>query len=218
MSKEEPLYSILDYILNRATSAELEVIAEALQRRQSSGKGIGGISPRSMAENVAEKVRQQLEGMLDVHTISRQIVTDLIRQKEPNISDEELEVLLNNWLPGSARARDIKERSERPGPNGAPQAGEDRGVRPSGVRPSGQMRDRQGESVPPDVLITMVSQYVSARRGNLQQAEQDRLPKDWQSQYWESFPDHIRVRIRDHLNGRLDEVEFWDSIISSLGQ
>ena len=128
MSSDEPLYTVLEFILNRATSAELEVIAEAVKRRQSPGRGLGGISPRGMAENVAEEVKQQLEGMLDVQTISRQIVTDLIRQKEPNISDEELEVLLDTWLPGTARAR----RDE--------------------TQPADQMQGQGPETVPPDVL------------------------------------------------------------------
>lgn len=190
MSPEDPLYAVLDFILNRATSAQLEVIAEALKRRQKPGKGLGGFSPRGMAENVAAKITEQLGGMLDVHTIARQIVTDLIRQKEPNISDEELEVLLKNWLPGPAR-RDEERLGE-------------------------QMREQATETVPPDLLITMVSQYVSARRGTLSKQEQDKLPENWQSRYWESFSERLRAQIRAHLNGRLNEVDFWDSVISSI--
>jgi hypothetical protein len=194
MSSDEPLYSVIEFILNRASSAELEVIAEAVKRRQSPGKGLGGISPRGMAENVAEKVKEQLGGMLDVRTISRQIVTDLIRQKEPNISDRELEVLLDNWLPGTAR----------PGTETA--------------RETEQPQEQAEKRMAPDVLITRISQYVAARQGTLPQEEMDKLPKNWQSRYWESFPDPIRGRIREHLSGRLPEVEFWDSIISSLGK
>lgn len=190
MSPEDPLYAVLDFILNRATSAQLEVIAEALKRRQKPGKGLGGFSPRGMAENVAAKITEQLGGMLDVPTIARQIVTDLIRQKEPNISDEELEVLLKNWLPGPAR-RDEERLGE-------------------------QMREQATETVPPDLLITMVSQYVSARRGTLSKQEQDKLPENWQSRYWESFSERLRAQIRAHLNGRLNEVDFWDSVISSI--
>ena len=196
MSSDEPLYTVIEFILNRASSAELEVIAEAVKRRQHPGKGLGGIGPRGMAENVAEQVKQQLGGMLDVQAISRQIVTDLIRQKQPNISDKELEVLLDNWLPGTARARREVTQPTEP------------------AEPAAQSRGR----VAPDVLITRISQYVSARQGTLAQEEQDKLPKNWQSRYWESFPDKIRGRIRELLNGRLTEVEFWDSVISSLGQ
>lgn len=195
MSSDEPLYTVLEFILNRASSAELEVIAEAVKRRQSPGKGLGGINPRGMAENVAKTVEQQLGGMLDVQVISRQIVTDLIRQKEPNISDKELEVLLDTWLPGTARTRrDARQPAEQ----------------------AEQRREQGQERAAPDVLVAMISQYVSARQGTLPRQEQDKLPKNWQSQYWESFPDKIRGLIREHLNGRLNEVEFWDSVISSL--
>ena len=193
MSSEEPLYSVIEFILNRASSAELEVIAEAVKRRQSPGKGLGGISPRGMAENVAEQVKQQLGGMLDVHAISRQIVTDLIRQKEPNISDRELEVLLDNWLPGTAGRQEAQSAQM---PQQSPEA--------------------TSQQVAPDVLVTRISQYVSARQGTLPEEEQAKLPQNWQSRYWESFPDKIRGRIREHLNGRLTEVEFWNSVISSL--
>ena len=135
---------------------------------------------------MAEKVNQQLGGMLDVHTISRQIVSDLIRQKEPNISDDELEVLLKNFLPGTA-----------------------------GSEPE---QAAEQEKIPPDLLITMVSQYVSARRGTLSPKEQGELPENWQTRSWESFPEHIRARIRAHLSGQLNEVDFWDSVISFLNR
>jgi hypothetical protein len=194
MSPEEPLYTILEYILNRATSAELEVIAEALQRRQSSAGGFGGFSPRNMAENVAEKVKEQLGSMLDVRSISRQIVTDLIRQKEPNISDQELEVLLNHWLPGAAESRST----------------------PAEMAETLQQNVEEAETVAPDVLITMISQYVAARQGTMSPEEQARLPKDWQNRYWESFPEQLRVGIREHLQGKLSQVEFWKQVISSL--
>jgi len=195
MNSDEPLYTVLEFILNRASSAELEVIAGAVKRRQSTGKGLGGINPRGMAENVAKTVEQQLEGMLDVQAISRQIVTDLIRQKEPNISDKELEVLLDTWLPGTARTRrDARQPAEQ----------------------AEQRREQAQERVAPDVLVTMISQYIAARQGTLTREEQEKLPKNWQARYWESFPDRVRGRIREHLNGRLTEVEFWDSVISSL--
>jgi hypothetical protein len=191
MSPEDTLYTVLEFILNRATSAELEVIAEALKRRQQPGRSLGGISPRGMAENVARQVRQQLGGMLDVHAIARQIVTDLIRQKEPAISDEELGVLLNNWLPGSSGAR---------------------------ADSSGGAEKETPAGIPPDTLITMVSQYVSARKGTLSEQEQAGLEENWQVRYWESFPRAIKADIRAHLNGRLGEVDFWQSVISSLNR
>ncbi len=184
MSSEEPLYSILEFILNKASAAELEVIAEALKRRQGPGKAFGGINPRSMAERMAKNVEQQLGGMLDVHSISRQIVTDIVKQREPNISDEELEVLLEHWLPSAA------EKSETGGQ----------------------------KAIPPDVLVTMVSQYLESEKGTLSRDQEKELPSDWRSRYRDSFPDHVRALIQAHLNGETNEVDFWKKLIASLNQ
>jgi hypothetical protein len=103
MSIDDPLYFVLDFVLNKATSTELEVIAEALKRRTADVKGFGGLSPRSMARNMAQNIQKQLGGSLDVGQIARKIVSDLVRQKEPGIGEEQLEILLNNWLPGTTR-------------------------------------------------------------------------------------------------------------------
>jgi hypothetical protein len=110
MSSDDPLYFVIDFILNKATSAELEVVAEAFKRRTADAKGFGGLSPRSMARNVARNIEKQLGTSLDAGNIARKIVSDLVRQKEPAISEEELEVLLNNWLPGQAR----RQQAQRP--------------------------------------------------------------------------------------------------------
>ena len=179
MSPDDPLYSILDYILNRATSAELEAIGEALKRRQQPRKGLGGISPRGMAERVARTVGEQLGGMLDVNQVARKIVADLIRAKEPNIGERELAVLLDNWLPTSGKKR---------------------------------------EMIPPDVVITMVSQYVDAHRGTLPAEQARQLPQDWQKQYWEAFSPELRALIESFLAGSVDEVDFWARVIAGVGE
>jgi hypothetical protein len=108
MSSDDPLYFAIDFILNKATSAELEVVAEALKRRTTDAKGFGGLSPRSMARNMARNIEKQLGPSLDAGNIARKIVTDLVRQKEPAISDEELEVLLSQWLPSQGREQQAR--------------------------------------------------------------------------------------------------------------
>ena len=101
MDESDPLYLVLDYILNKATSAQLEVIGEALKRRAADTPGPASFSPRNMAQRLSRNIEQQLGASLDVPQIARKIVRDLIRQKEPGIQDREIEVLLDNWLPGT---------------------------------------------------------------------------------------------------------------------
>lgn len=189
MADREALYHILDYILNKATSDELGVIGEALKRRASERKVLGGIDPRGLAENMARNVKAQLEGIGDIDTIARKMVTDLIRQKEPGISDENLQVLLDNWLPGTK----------------------------SGAAGDAAQTPPAGTALPPDVLITMVSQFVAESRGTLTEQERRELPPGWKERYWETFSHPVRALIDEHLHGRLAEVEFWQRLVVSLG-
>jgi hypothetical protein len=102
MDPNDPLYTVLDFILNQATTAQLEVIGEALKRRTAdSPPGKEGLNPRRMAQRLSRNIVKQLGASLDVPQIARRIVRDLIKSKEPNIQDREVEVLLDNWLPGT---------------------------------------------------------------------------------------------------------------------
>jgi hypothetical protein len=102
MDTNDPLYVVLDFILNQATTAQLEVIGEALKRRTAdSPPGGEGLNPRRMAQRLSRNIAKQLGSSLDVPQIARRIVRDLIKNKEPGIQDREVEILLDNWLPGT---------------------------------------------------------------------------------------------------------------------
>ncbi|MBN1838121.1 MAG: hypothetical protein JW820_19850 [Spirochaetales bacterium] len=201
MADREALYQILDYILNKATSDELGVIAEALKRRTSQHRGLGGIDPRGMAERMAKNVKEQLGKLGDIGEIARKMVTDMIREKEPGISDRDLEVLLDTWLPGTRS--DARSRGEPSAPDAAAAGATSADT----TSPAG---------LAPDVLVTMVSQFVAGSQGTLSEQEQRELPKGWREQYWESFPHPVRELINEHLHGRLGEVEFWQHLVKSL--
>ena len=105
MDPNDPLYPVLDFILNQATAAQLEVIGEALKRRTAdTPSDKGGLNPRRMAQRLSRNIVKQLGASLDVPQIARRIVRDLIKNKEPGIQDREVEVLLDNWLPGTRKA------------------------------------------------------------------------------------------------------------------
>ncbi len=177
---DQALYEVVNYILNQATSAELEVIAAALQRRREDSRGKHS-SPMGMARSMASRVQEQLGKALDVGNISRKIVADMVRKKQPGISDKELETLLDNWLPSSAAD-------------------------------SGKPRE-----LPPDVLVSMVAQYVGARQGSLSAEERRELPEDWERRYRDAFPPTVRRLIARFLAGEMDEVAFWEGVLGGLG-
>ncbi len=104
MEPNDPLYAVLEFILNQATSAQLEVIGEALKRRTADFPASQeGLNPRRMAQRLSRNIVQQLGASLDVPQIARRIVRDLIKSKEPGIQDREVEILLDNWLPGTRK-------------------------------------------------------------------------------------------------------------------
>ncbi len=184
MSKEDKLYRVLDYILNQASSSELEVITGAVNRRTKDFfTGPGGIGPKGMAQSMAKRIQSQLGASFNVGEISRQIVSDIIRKQEPGITDRELDVLLDKWLPRRGKASPEK-----------------------------------NVPLPPDVMITMISQFVSYKQGKMPAEEEKELPEDWINKYWKALPESARVLITSFLNGDLDEKKFWAEIVASLGQ
>ncbi len=104
MDPNDPLYPVLDFILNQASSAQLEVIAEALKRRSADVPGPAELNPRHMAQRLSRNIVKQLGASLDIPQIARRLVRDLIKSKEPGIQDREVEVLLDNWLPGTRKS------------------------------------------------------------------------------------------------------------------
>jgi uncharacterized protein with HEPN domain len=104
MDQNDPLYVVLDFILNQATTAQLEVIGEALKKRSADLPAQEGLNPRRMAQRLSRNIIKQLGASLDVSQIARRIVRDLIKHKEPGIQEREVEILLDNWLPGTRKA------------------------------------------------------------------------------------------------------------------
>lgn len=98
------LYEILDFILNKADSSELEAVRKALERRLGGGGGRNylGIDPRGMAEETAKTVAGQMTWSSDyVRSMVRGFAADIIHQNAPELKDPDVETLLDTWLKGA---------------------------------------------------------------------------------------------------------------------
>jgi hypothetical protein len=111
MSRKELEY-VLDYILNKADAAEFEVIAKACQRRGRDSKafaGLGGEGPAAMARRMAAELQTNVGATMDnVRGTVRGFVADIIRKNAPEITEEQLQDLLDEYdpPPGSRRTED----------------------------------------------------------------------------------------------------------------
>ena len=110
---------------------------------------------------------------------------DVIRKEAPELSDPQIEELLDAWIPDS---------------------------------PGG--RGKEKPPLPPDVLLTMIRQFVSYSSGTMPPSEQVELEKqipDWQREYWQRMPESIRTVLTLFLKGTIDSEECWQQIYADLG-
>lgn len=194
MSRKE-LESVLDYILNRADEAEFEVIQKACQRRAGDRGAVarlGGLGPKGSAQKMAQELQAQmgysLEGM---RSMVKGYVADIIRKNAPEISEEELQEVLDSYVPD-------------------PEAQDSREVGSTVAK----------SKIPPEALASMVRQFVEYSEGRMAPSRQrelwEQMPR-WQDEYWAAFPGEVKALVKGYLEGRLDGETFGTALLSLLG-
>ena len=74
-------------------------------------------------------------------------------------------------------------------------------------------------SIPPDMLIEMIDNFVSFSSGTMSRAEDSKLRKElgvWPERYWNAFPEVIKIIIKDYLNGDIDKKTYRKKIVTAL--
>ncbi|MFN3605376.1 MAG: hypothetical protein ACK4UJ_11775 [Leptonema sp. (in: bacteria)] len=93
---------IIDYILNKASPEELSGIEMALEKRKKNTPfSLKDINFEKMAKEMSSKISGSFS--IDVKAMAKRIVTQLILEKEPNISEEHLEKLLEYYVPNEKK-------------------------------------------------------------------------------------------------------------------
>lgn len=200
--ERDQLYKIIDVILNHATEDELEVIQAAIDRRtgdEESADGSAGaftFSPKKMAEESAHTIADQVSYSKDtIRNMIKNFAVDIIRQNAPELTDEQLRELLEAWIPDSG--------------GGGRGAGKEAHKR----------AEKSEQSIPPDMLIAMIEQFIAYSEGRLSVRQQAQLRKemgDWQETYWKWFPPDVRDAIALYLKGTIDKETFWLDIHKNL--
>ena len=197
---EKRLYRIVDFILNQADPQELDVVRAALRRReegqgeQGTGRGpytfAGKIN--DMARGMASQVSNQVGANSDqVRKMVLQFVQELIEKEAPELSREQIQELMDEWIPDQRAEPD-----------------------------SSQSDDTATRSLPSDVLLTMIQHFVSFSTGAMTVSEEMTIKKampNWQKAYWGNFSGTIRKLIDLFLKGTIGEMEFWSGVYDELG-
>jgi hypothetical protein len=178
------LVKVLDYILNRCDEAEIEAVAAAVVRRRREISMFGGMPNIPDPGRLAKELSSQMniEGNIEgLKKSVRDYAIRIIKQEAPELTDAQLEELTRAWIPSP----------------------HDGAGRSSGAR--------SGNSVPRDLLASMIDQFVSFSLGRMEEEEDQALRKEmgpWPDKYWKSFPQVIRLLITDFLKGEIDESDF----------
>ncbi|MDR1869667.1 MAG: hypothetical protein LBQ82_06750 [Treponema sp.] len=184
------LFQTLDYILNRCDAASIEAVAEAVVRRRrnlSMFSAVGNIpDPERMAKEITGQISTGLGGIEIMKDSIREMMVRIIKEHAPELSADQIDELCQAWLPQD------------------------------NFRISGQARGTaKKETLPRDVLISMIEQFISFSRGSMRKSVDQNLREEmgvWTERYWKAFPPVIRQIISDFLKDKITEKEFNSKI------
>jgi len=81
-------------------------------------------------------------------------------------------------------------------------------------------KDKSASSIPSDVLLSMIEQFVSFSGGEMNESVNNNLREEmgaWPQRYWNSFPPVVRQIITDYLKNKISEKDYKSKVLLALG-
>lgn len=189
MSQENPEFlSAIDYIMKRATSREITIIRKAIEARSSSSpETMEDLNFRDMAQKLTKDIAEKYgveNKQGEIHGMTRRLVRNAIKNNAPEISDRDLEVLIDQWVD----------------------------------KPKQSHQGKEG-MLPPDMVLSMVDQFVRYSLNMMQEAEIRELKtsyEDWVNMYWDIFSMETKHLIKALLEAKMDMEEFYSQVRMNL--
>ena len=180
---EAELIQALDYILNRSDGASIEVLAQAVIRRQRDIAMFGELDipdPQRVAKDLSGKITAGIGASIEGMKRSvREMAMRVIKEQAPELSDEQIAELTRTWIP------------QRPEADG------------TGTTPP---RDLLASMIEQFVLFSQGGMKESVDRGLRESLGA------WPERYWNAFPPVVRLIITDFLKEKINEKEFNEKI------
>jgi len=188
---DDGLLQALDYILNKSDESSIEVLAEAVVRRRHDISIFGAIG------NIPDPQRMAKE------------------------LTEKIDTQIGSGIEGMRKS--VREMIIRIVREHAPELSESQiDELCDAWLPEGSYSEQGGNkgAVPPDVLLSMIEQFVSFSNGTMKKSVDDDLRTEmdaWPQRYWKTFPPVIRQLISDFLKNKITENDFKSKIGIALG-
>jgi len=181
MANQE-LVQTLDYILNRCNERDIEAVAAAVIRRRRDIAMFGSMPVAPDPRSLAKELSSQLNIEGNIEGLKNSVRDYAIR-------------IIRQQAPELSDAQ-INELTRTWIP--------ERGAKESG-------RNKGSDSLPGNLLASMIDQFVSFSLGRMEEEEDHALRREmgpWPDKYWKSFPQVIRLLITDFIKGEMDETDF----------
>lgn len=188
---EAELYQSLEYILNQATDKEIEVIIEAIKKRSEGNRGsvLSGMNVGKMSRNIASSIQDQLSMPLDgIRKMVREMVVKMIKQNVPDIPEEHLEVLLQEWVPEPGQKKPVQAAPSAP------------------TLPPDVML----------TMVKHFTKYSTGAMSPGEQLMLKQANPEWFDTYWSNFPKSIKILLNSYLKGHMSAEDFWSKIKADL--
>ena len=189
---DERLLQALDYILNYSDEASIEVLAEAVVRRRRNMSVFNVIGGMPDPQKMAKELTEKINAGTGagIEGMRKSIQEMIIR-----IIKEHAPELSGSQIDELCQAW-LPSRAWLP-----------------------ETESGQRETLPSDVLLSMVDQFVSFSHGTMKESVDRELRKEmdaWPERYWKAFPPVIRQIITDYLKDRISEKDFKTKITIAL--
>ena len=184
------LVRTLDYILNRCDGKAIEAVAEAVVRRRRDLAFFGSMPVAPDAGSLARELSGQLNIEGNIESLKKSVrdyAIRIIRQQAPELTDAQINDLTGAWIPEAT-------------------------VSSSAVSSNAASSGKSGKNkLPKKLLGSMIDQFVSFSLNKMEEEEDMALRNEmgpWPDKYWKSFPQVIRLLIKDYLKGEIEEDDF----------
>ncbi|MCL2720903.1 MAG: hypothetical protein FWD47_06140 [Treponema sp.] len=184
------LLQAIDYILNKSNEASIQALAEAVTRRRRDLTVFDALGEMPDPTRMAKEITDKINTG----------ISGGIESMRKSVQEMIIK-LLREHAP-ELNEKQINELCQAWLPDGL---GSKKGV-------SGDF--------PPDVLLSMVEQFVSFSHGEMNESVDKNLRDQmgaWPQRYWNSFPPVVRQIITDYLKNKISDKDFRSQIKISLG-
>ncbi len=109
MGEDNKIKSIVEDFFQNATPEEIQEFNALIEERKKRKSIFGSMDINGVASGFAERIKEQVGFTTEnVSKMARGIVREMIYQYDQNISEEEVEILLDQWVPNQTKNNEIR--------------------------------------------------------------------------------------------------------------